>query len=343
MKDYVTIDDLEGLEIHFVKEATIISRDSRSSDKFIHGIKLLMAKNYIDNLSEEARKGMVEKAAQGIWPSYAPIGYKNVDGLNGKRTIVPDADLAPLVRRLYELCSTARYSIRELAAIAQTEHLTRGGPIQTSTVNKILRNRVYSDEFEWCGQRYIAAYEPIVPRDLWQLAQTALDQRLGKRAKKTGHCFPFSGLLTCGSCGFAMVGELKKGKYVYYHCSGSRGKCSQPYVREEAIEESYAKMLQRISMDEEMVSWVGVALRQSRDDQRRFLDKALARLKREHLRLQNRIDAMYEDRLDGKSRLRSMIGRRANIGTSNRKSLPRLIGTVQQTASTWKLASGCWN
>jgi site-specific DNA recombinase len=28
---------------------------------------VLMAKNYIDNLSEEARKGMQEKAEQGIW------------------------------------------------------------------------------------------------------------------------------------------------------------------------------------------------------------------------------------------------------------------------------------
>ena len=48
--------------------------ESRSSEKFIHGIKVLMVKNFIDNLSEETRKGMVEKASQGIWPSYAPIG-----------------------------------------------------------------------------------------------------------------------------------------------------------------------------------------------------------------------------------------------------------------------------
>jgi hypothetical protein len=30
-----------------------LSKDSRSHTKFIHGIKMLMAKNYIDNLSEE--------------------------------------------------------------------------------------------------------------------------------------------------------------------------------------------------------------------------------------------------------------------------------------------------
>ncbi len=61
IKDWVTIDDLE-IEVHFVKEGSILSEDSRSSEKFIHGIKVLTAKNYIDNLGEEVHKGMLEKA-----------------------------------------------------------------------------------------------------------------------------------------------------------------------------------------------------------------------------------------------------------------------------------------
>jgi site-specific DNA recombinase len=73
LKDWVTLDELD-LEFHFVKEAVVLSRDSRSSEKFMHGIKVLMAKNYIDNLSEEVHKGMLEKAEQGIWPSYAALG-----------------------------------------------------------------------------------------------------------------------------------------------------------------------------------------------------------------------------------------------------------------------------
>jgi len=55
-KDYVTIDDLD-VEVHLVKENQILSKNSRSHEKFIHGIKVLMAKNYIDNLSEEIKKG----------------------------------------------------------------------------------------------------------------------------------------------------------------------------------------------------------------------------------------------------------------------------------------------
>jgi site-specific DNA recombinase len=60
----VTVDDLE-VEIHLVKEGVVLSRDSRSSEKFMHGIKVLMAKNYIDNLSEEARKATASGGGTG--------------------------------------------------------------------------------------------------------------------------------------------------------------------------------------------------------------------------------------------------------------------------------------
>ena len=44
LKDWVTVDELDA-EIHFPKEGVVLSRDSRSSEKFMHGIKVLMAKN----------------------------------------------------------------------------------------------------------------------------------------------------------------------------------------------------------------------------------------------------------------------------------------------------------
>ena len=62
-KDYVQLDELD-LEIHLVTENVVISKHSQSSVKFIHSVKVLMAKNFIDNLSEEIRKGMNEKASQ---------------------------------------------------------------------------------------------------------------------------------------------------------------------------------------------------------------------------------------------------------------------------------------
>ena len=73
IKDWVTLEEL-GLNLHMVKEGQILGPNSRSSDKLMHGIRVVMAKNHIDNLSEETRKGMTEKARSGVWPSYAPVG-----------------------------------------------------------------------------------------------------------------------------------------------------------------------------------------------------------------------------------------------------------------------------
>ena len=41
LKDWVTVDELD-VEIHFAKEGVVLSRDSRSSEKFMHGIKVLI-------------------------------------------------------------------------------------------------------------------------------------------------------------------------------------------------------------------------------------------------------------------------------------------------------------
>jgi len=68
-KNYVIIDDLD-LTLIFVKEGSVLKKHSRSHKKFIHGIKVLMAKNYIDNLSEETRKGLLEKAEEGNFPPW---------------------------------------------------------------------------------------------------------------------------------------------------------------------------------------------------------------------------------------------------------------------------------
>ena len=65
------------IEIHLVKEGQIISKDAKSQTKLIHGMHLVLARHYIENLREEVKKGMREKAEQGIYPSRPPLGYRN--------------------------------------------------------------------------------------------------------------------------------------------------------------------------------------------------------------------------------------------------------------------------
>lgn len=110
IRDWITVDDLD-LTVHFVKENVIVSKASRSSEKFIHGIKVQMAKNYVDNLSEEMKKGMREKAEQGHWPSVAPIGY--VNDLKTHRIAV-DLVRGPVVTQVFAVYANGGYSLKGL-------------------------------------------------------------------------------------------------------------------------------------------------------------------------------------------------------------------------------------
>ena len=73
-----------------------------------------------------------------------------------------------------------------------------------------------------------------------------------------------------------MVGEVKKDRYIYYHCTGYKGRCDEPYVREEILEKQFSEMLGRLSFDEEVLAWVCAALRASHSDEKREHEAASA-------------------------------------------------------------------
>jgi DNA invertase Pin-like site-specific DNA recombinase len=54
-RDAVTLEELE-ISIHFVKEGETLSKDSKSQVKFMHDIRLAMARNYSENLREEVKR-----------------------------------------------------------------------------------------------------------------------------------------------------------------------------------------------------------------------------------------------------------------------------------------------
>jgi len=309
LKDWVTIDDLD-VEMHFPKEGVVLSRESRSSEKFMHGIKVLMAKNYIDNLSEEARKGMQEKAEQGIWPTKTPLGYRNITGPDGKRIIATDPAVAAIVAKLFEWYATAQFSVREATLKARELGLVyrkSGGKIPVSTVNAILRNRLYCGQFEWNGKLFQGSHEAIVSVELWERVQGVMDGRLAKKHRRMTHDFAFSGLIACAKCGCAVVGEIKKQRYVYYHCTGYADKCQgnpascrSKHVREELLEQQFTELLGRLRFDNEVLEWVRDALHASHADERREHEEAIRRLQAKYKRLGDRITAMYVDKLDGK-------------------------------------------
>ena len=70
-------------------------------------------------------------------------------------------------------------------------------------------------------------------------------------------------------------------------------------MREEALEAQFTELLGRLKFDDEVLEWVRDALHASHADERREHEEAIKRHQAEYKRLQDRIHAMYVDKLDG--------------------------------------------
>ena len=300
LRDHVTLDE-EDLEIHFVKQGFVLTKDSRSSEKFMHGLNVLMAKNYIDNLSEEVKKGVRTKATQGFWPSYAPLGYLNTVRADGKRIIVPDPVLGPIVTQIFDWFATGEYSLKAVAKKAYGEGFRfrkSAGRVPVTTLHKMLRKRIYTGDFDYGGETYEGTHEPLVSQQVWDRVQEILDGRHAKKHRKVKHEFVFSGMVRCGHCDCSMVGEIKKGRYVYYHCTGYRGKCPESYTREEMLEQQFAAILRELVVPPEVLVWLESELVTSDQTEQAARVKTMRRQQMELERLEARLEKLYDDRLD---------------------------------------------
>src|SRR5205807_4828774 len=186
------------------------------------------------------------KASQGLYPSFAPLGYVNVTMPEGRRIIVPDPVLGPVVVKIFTWFSSGEYSLKTLAQKAYEEGVRfrkSKNKIPVTALHKVLRKRIYTGQVEYGGKTYDGIHEPLVSRVVWERCQEILDGRHEGKHRRVKHDFALSGLLRCGHCGCSMVGELKKGRYVYYHCTGYRGKCPERYTREEVLTDIFAESL----------------------------------------------------------------------------------------------------
>ena len=238
-RDALTLEDL-GIETHFVKEGQILSKDAKSQVKLMHDIRLAIARNYTENLSEEAKKGMCEKAEQGTYPGRAPFGYANN---KGTRDIEIHQEKSAIAAQAFELYASGKHSLLSLS-----KELRRvwGTSISKTNLHKMLTNPFYIGQFKWSGRTYKGTQPPIISNDLYAEVQAVLQG--ANRPKYSKRDIAFRGLLTCAHDNCTVTAEVKKEKYVYYRCSGGRGPCDLPRFREQEIAEKLGHVLGHVTI-----------------------------------------------------------------------------------------------
>jgi len=293
--DSLMFEDLienRGVEVHLVKEGRVISKNSRSQDKFMHDIHVAVAKNYVENLKEEVKKGMREKAEQGIYPGRAPLGYRN-NQLT--RSIDVHDEKAKIVRHIFALYATGDHSLSSLRAASVAE---TGVRISRAYLETMLKNPFYIGDFVWRGERYKGSHEPLVSKEQFRCVQDVFAGHHKPKYRK--HSFAFAGFLRCAHDGCTVTTELQKGRYVYYRCSQGRGKCSLPYMREEQVSELLAELLKNIYVPETIAQTIVDSLHADLRGSEKRRKEQLAGLEQRRTAVRTRMDKIYEDKLDGR-------------------------------------------
>ena len=275
--------------------------------KFQFDIKTVLAKNYIDNLSDEVKKGQRGMLEEGRWPGgSSPTGYIKVDKL-----LVPDELRAPFVIKSFELYASGAHSLKSLKREMDKQGFRsqNGKPLTKSNFYNILINPIYYGTMKWNNHLYEGKHSPLISKMLFDKVQEMLART------KNGEIIPvyarhdltYRGSLQCGECGSKITGEEKtktnkgNGKvhhWTYYRCTHYKPCSQKGCIREEKIDEEIVKLLKTIKLGSNTTEWLKKKLKESHSEEIQFREQQLRNLNNTLIQVRSRIDKIYDDKLD---------------------------------------------
>ncbi|PIR91934.1 hypothetical protein COU01_04485 [Candidatus Falkowbacteria bacterium CG10_big_fil_rev_8_21_14_0_10_44_15] len=263
--------------------------------KFMLSIAFGQSKYYVDNLSENVKRGIRQKLRRGEYPGWAPVGYLND---YKSRTILVDEKKHKLVKNIFETYATGEYPLKTLSEKFYELGL-RGNmdkKISPNAMQWILKNPFYYGVFKHKSEIYQGKHEPIISKKLFDEAQHILTSR-AKSHKKKMHNYIFTNLMTCGSCGCAITAEKQKG-HVYYRCTKKKSACEEKYLREENLAQQLRELYQKISIPDD---WADKMIEKLNEEQKNSTQSSVALVnsfKEKIFTIENKLDKLLDSHLD---------------------------------------------
>lgn len=294
--------DNSNPKVHCVKQGLILHKDSKSHEKFQWDIYVALASQYSNNLSEETKKGLYEKAAQGHYPGNQKRGYRTIGDIGHKVWFVDtDSQDAKFIPVAFELYDSGNFTLKTLSQrmFEQGWKSSVGKPISASEMHNMLTDCFYCGQFIWHDKRYEGKHTPLISKEMFYRVQDRLNRKLTGKYRK--HAFLFNdGLLICGECGRYVTAELQKG-HSYYHCTKHATNCSQKkYMREEKIEEQVLQILNSLVINNpKLLEWVRKALKENHSSEIDYHRTTVKDLDEQLLQVNKRLNTLYDDRVDG--------------------------------------------
>ncbi len=251
------------VEIHFIKEKLIITKDSAASELTFWNMFVMFANAQVNSQTDKVKASQAKNWSLGKWQGTAPLGYLNRRDEDNKATIIVDPVRAPIIKRLYQEYATGLHTVQSVWRIAKELGLytrvkkKKGCFVTRNTVYEVLTNPFYYGEMCVKGEIIPHIYEPLVSKELFNKVQdifikngTHNRTNIKEIAK---NCYIFRKMIRCKECGCLITPEKKIKKsgreYVYLRCGNSKKVCHQGVVNEkDIIEQLKTEVLDKLTL-----------------------------------------------------------------------------------------------
>jgi len=338
LQDAVLIDNWlqadQQRRAHFVKQNLTVHQNAKSYEKFQWDIYVVLARQYSNNLSEETRKGLVEKAEEGWYPGPTKRGYISA-GERGHKVWEIDRDKtseAWFIAKAFDLYASGDhtiYSIRD--RLTEEGWVTPSGrKIGKSIIHNILQDPFYCGKFVWNGNEYEGKHEPLIPEEIFALVKQRLKREV-RSGRYRKHSFAYTGLFCCAGCGCAITAEVQKG-HVYYRCTHYKPCAQRKFVREEKITEQIITALRALKiLWPPLLEWLRQVLKDAHEAEKTYHESVMKELTEQLERIKARIDVLYDDRADGRI-TKDFFGRKLAQYEKQQKEVIRKIARHKDSA-----------
>jgi len=212
----------------------------------------------------------------------------------------------------------------------------KGKIFARSTYYSILTNEFYCGYYHWRDKdgnliRYKGRHKVMISPTEFQKVQIILHGKPNSFSRDKKYDFPYRGIIKCGECRCTVTPDHKlqaicsncKYKYsiknrtscprcntefskmqnpsvidiLYYHCTKSKGKCSQGSITRDIIDASIERELRKISITPDSYSWAMDTLKQG-NESKEDDEKIIKGLKKRKTELEDRASGLINLRAD---------------------------------------------
>ena len=226
--------------------------------KFVLNIAFGQSKYYVDNLSENVKRGLKQLLRNGILPHRPPYGYiydklakiHNIDPVKSK-----------IIKKAFKKFGDGEWNQTQVAQYLFENGFKRknGKVLSLNNIVRFLTNKFYIGLFFFSGEIYQGSQKTFISKSLFDKVQKQLEKNMRQSFKKRN--FAFIRLMKCGECGASITAEYKtkfykrtRGEvhYTYYRCTKKLKPCSQRFIQEPDLEAQVRKIIKDVAIP---VSW----------------------------------------------------------------------------------------